>query len=237
MSCTFTKGDCQVLIKQVPDKSVDCILMDPPFGTTRNYWDSKLNWNLLFEEFFRVLKPDGVLVIHCSVPFNYTLIREAPKPPSYSWYWTKERPTNPLIAKSQPLRNTEEILVWSNKKCRYYPQRFGTETRTFASYGGKSKAATYYGSTTPQPVQTVIGKYRTHHLSFKRNIDKFSTRPDELVELMIKSYTNEGDTILDPSCFHGMSGAIAKRLKRKWIGMDLYHLPTKLMTESRSNES
>lgn len=230
MSCCFYQGDCLTQLRKLADKSADFIYMDPPFGTTQNYWDDKLNWKLLFAEFYRVLKPDGVIAIHCSVPFNYTLIREAPKPPNYSWYWKKEHTTTPLIAKTQPLRNTEEILIWTNKKTRYYPQRNGSEILSYISGGGNSASAQYCGATTQQTKKSVVGRLQTHHLEYKRKIERFSTRPDELVELMIRSYTKEGDTIIDPTCFHGMSGVIAKRMGRKWIGIDLYHLPSKLIT-------
>lgn len=226
MSTCFYKGDCLPLItNHISDTTIDLIYFNPPFATTKNKWDQALDWKLLFEQFYRILKPDGVIVIHCSVPFNYTLIRDAPKPPNYSWYWTKERITNPLLANKQPLRNTEEILVWTNKKVRYYPQKNGNEERT--SY--TASPSTYYGTIKETVKKTVKGYYQTHHIQMKRLLDGFSTRPIELVELIIKSYTKEGDTILDPTCHKGMCGAIAKGMGRKWIGMDKFYFPEKIL--------
>ena len=237
MSATFHKGDnLKIISEQIKDKSIDFIYFNPPYATTRQKWDEKLNWKKLFPEFFRVLKDDGVLAIHCSVPFNYVLIREAPRAPNYSWYWKKEGTTNPLLANTQPLRNTEEILVWSNKRNRYNPQRVGNEKRRIFTLGGnrpKKDGSAYYGHSkscdAERTFKEVEGKYQTHLIDMKRHRDGFSTRPRELVELMINSYTKEGDVILDPTCYLGMCGAIAKEMKRNWIGIDKNFYPLKLM--------
>lgn len=233
MSATFYRGDCLKWIKTFPENSVNLIYFNPPFGTTRQDWDSKLNWKLLFAEFDRVLKPEGNIVIHCSVPFNYTLIREAPRPPTYSWYWLKNGTTCPYIAKVQPLRNTEEILVWKgNKGAVYYPQRTNTEIDRVVTPSGISD---YYGKTYAREAKSVKGFYQTHHIQMNRTVEGFSTRPVEMVELMLKSYTQEGDVVLDPTCYQGMCGAIAKRMNRKWIGIDLNFFPVKLLNESTTN--
>lgn len=224
---TFYRGDCLVQMKKLPSKSIDFIYFNPPFATTYQPWDEALPWKAIFEQAFRLLKKDGTLAIHCSVPFNYTLIREAPRAPNYSWYWNKLNSTTPLLAKKQPLRCVEEILVWTNKKVKYNPQRVGTETRTV-----KSKGRTrYVQMETLKDVeeQQVVGKYQTHYIAMPRTIRGFATRPDEMIELFIKSYTNEGDTILDPTCYLGLSGRIATALNRKWIGIDKYFYPTELL--------
>lgn len=216
MSC-FLKGDTLTLLKsQIPDKSINLIYFDPPFGITQNSWDEKQDWKSIFAECFRVLKNDGMLIIHCSIPFNYELIRAAPKPPSHSWYWTKDSHTNPLISKIQPLRDTEEILVWKNKKGVYYPQKIGNEQRT-SCYMTTSD---YFGKDRKGERTIHYGKYRTHHVKMKRDIQGFSTRPKELVELIINSYSKEGDTVLDLFCYKGLSHTCCKN--RKWIGMDKY---------------
>ena len=217
----FFRGDAVKMMKtHIPTASVDLLYADPPFdGATRNSWDRVVDWPAFFAEAFRVLKPAGTLVLHSSVPFNYTLIRAAPKPPSYSFYWKKESTTNPFIAKVQPLRNTEEILVWRNKKTTYYPQRVGTEERTVYSQGESS----YYGACTPQKKQTVIGHYQTHHIDMKREIEGFSTRPRELMRLIYDSYSKAGDTVLDTFCYNGISSTCCPG--RKWIGVDLIHIP------------
>ena len=225
---TFYRGDAIEMMKRhIPDHSIDLIFANPPFdGATKNSWDKVLNWSEFFTEAQRILKSNGNLVLHCSVPFNYTLIRAAPKPPTYSWYWLKDGTTNPLLAKVQPLRNTEEILVWKMKGSPYYPQRIGTEERTFRSHGRSS----YYGGVSPQPLQTVKGKYQTHRIEMARKVEGFSTRPRELIELIYNSYTKAGDTVYDPFCYNGISSTCCPG--RRWIGTDLIHIPKYLIKTS-----
>lgn len=220
MSKVFYRGDTLATLRsQIKDKSINLIYVNPPFGTTKNYWDEKQDWPSLFKECFRCLKDDGMLVIHCSIPFNYELIRAAPKPPSYSWYWKKELPTCPLIANQQPLRNTEEILVWKKKKNTYYRQQIGNEERPSA-YMTKND---YYMKNVSDKSTVIKGKTRTHMLEMKRNISGFSTRPDEMLDLFIKSYSKEGDTVLDMFCYKGVSSKFC--VGRKWIGIDKYFYP------------
>lgn len=224
---TFYRGDCLEQMKRLPAKSVDFIYFNPPFATTYQWWDEALPWPAIFEQCFRILKDVGTLAIHCSVPFNYRLIRAAPRPPNYSWYWDKQATTTPLLAKKQPLRCVEEILVWT-QKVKYNPQRVGTEVRHV-----KPNAITsdYVNQATcvPKETTTVIGYYQTHLISMPRHIRGFATRPDEIIELFIKSYTNEGDVVLDPTCYKGLSGRVARTLGRRWIGIDKHFFPSELM--------
>lgn len=210
--------------KHIRDKSINLIYIDPPFGTTKNKWDESLDWSKLFKEFFRVLTDDGMLVIHCSIPFNYELIRAAPKPPSHSWYWLKDSPTSPLLANIQPLRQVEEVLVWKNKKPTYYRQQIGTEER-------KSHWMTktdYYGKTRKTKATIIKGKTRSHFLQMPRCLDGFSTRPAEMCELFINSYSKEGDTVLDCFCYKGLTSTCCKN--RKWIGIDKHFFPVKMIS-------
>ena len=225
---TFYKLDCLEFLRRKEDQSLDLIYFDPPFATTGNWWDDALPWPEIFAEAFRVLKPTGNLVIHCSVPFNYELIRAAPRAPSYSWYWKKNRKTNFLNVKKQPLRQVEEILVWKMPKAVYYPQRMGTEKRTVS--GGR-KSGRYFKGAEPAktPVKEVSGWEQTHLLEFPVRLDEFSTRPIELIELMLKSYSKEGDVVCDLTCYKGISGVVARRLGRRWIGVDKYHFPLEII--------
>ena len=220
----FYSGDVfKVLDSQIKSKSVDLIYIDPPFGTTQNWWDSKLDWVALFKEFFRVLKDSGMLVIHCSVPFNYELIRAAPKPPSHSWYWDKGQCTNHLNVNSQPLRRVEEILVWRKKRATYYRQQIGDEER-ICTWNG---ASSYFGNVR-EGSTTLKGMTRSNLVSMKRDTKGFSTRPAELVKLMIDSYSKSGDTVLDCFCYKGLSYTQCK--DRRWIGVDLNFVPSVLVT-------
>jgi site-specific DNA-methyltransferase (adenine-specific) len=226
---TFYKLDCVEVLKKQTSKSVHLIYFDPPFATTGHYWDKSLDWKTVFEECFRVLRDDGTLVIHCAIPFNYELIRVAPKLPSYTWYWKKNIHTGFLSSKHQPLRCVEEILVWRNKKTTYYPQRQGEEEHIISAK--KNRSCGYFkGHVEDMPIQKVKGRLPKHLLEYNVKIDDFSTRPSALVEFFIQSYTQEGDTVMDLTCYKGMSGVITKKLGRRWIGCDLFHYPTLLMT-------
>ena len=227
----FYHGDVyKILDGQIKDKSIDLIYIDPPFGTTGQWWDSKLNWEKLFEHFFRVLKNTGMLVIHCSIPFNYELIKAAPKPPSYTWYWDKQECTNYLNANNQPLRRMEEILVWKNKKVSYYRQQIGDEITSRKS----CKKNDYVEGSLYDNTLTIQGKTRSNLISMKRHTQGFSTRPAELVKLMIDSYSKPGDTILDCFCYKGLS--YTQSAGRKWVGIDLNFIPPVLIDGS-SKES
>lgn len=224
---TFYKADALEQLKRMDTQSLDLIYFDPPFATTGNWWDETLPWPELFTECFRCLRPTGNLVIHCSVPFNYALIRAAPSPPSYSWYWKKNIKTNFLNANRQPTRQIEEILVWRMPKGVYYQQRVGEEERVVVSGGG---ASSYFQGSTPKKLKRVVkGMTRTHLIEMPVVIDNFSTRPPELLELIVRSYSKEGDTICDLTCYKGLSGVIARRLGRRWIGIDKYHYPLLLI--------
>lgn len=232
MQSTFHKADCLTHMRTMEPKSIDLIYWNPPFGTTRQPWDEALDWPSLFAECFRILKDDGNLVIHCSVPFNYTLIRSAPRPPTYSWYWDKGQPTLPLIVNHQPIRRVEEVLVWRMKRTKYFPQRIGDEE--YVRGGGYTTA--YANNAKKIEQKTVRGKCQTHLITMKRAIDGFSTRSEEMVELFINAYTREGDTILDPTCYKGLTGRVARRMGRNWIGIDKYFEPDQQIEPSVRNE-
>lgn len=213
------KGDIHEEILKLNSNSINLIYTNPPFFTTENEWDKKLNWKILFTEMWRVLKPNGKIILHCSIPFTYDLIKvERPK---YHYVWVKDRPTNFFHAKNQPLRQQEEVLVYYKKKGVYNPQMIGTE---FYKKGtaGKSK---YYGSRgenkTTNNTEGHFGKYPNNILYYPRHIRGFSTRNNDLVDYFIKTYSNEGDTILDITCYNYLTGHRAIKLNRNYIGIDL----------------
>lgn len=227
----FRRGDSLELIRKIPTASIDLILIDPPFGTTAQFWDERIDWKKLFPDMFRVLKDTGMLVIHCSIPFNYELIRAAATPPAYSWYWNKGgSPTNYLNANQQPLRTVEEVLVWKKKKNTYYRQQIGDEPHLSSWSNGSD----YYGTVKAKKRTLIKGKTRTHLLDIRRELDGFSTRPREIVELMVKSYSQEGNTVLDLFCYKGLSGVVCKELGRNWIGFDKHFTPELLFSTEGS---
>lgn len=212
-------GDIHNEILKIKTDSINLIYTNPPYNTTENEWDKPLNWKFLFEQMWRVLKPDGIIILHSSIPFTYDLI-EVEKP-KYHYIWIKEKPTNFFHAKKQPLRIQEEILVYYKKKHTYNPQMIGNE---FIKKGTAGKS-NYYGSRGENKKNKIeeghYGKYPNNVLYYPRHIRGFSTRPDELVDYFIKTYSNENDTILDITCYNALTGHRAKKLNRKYIGIDL----------------
>ncbi len=218
MSKKFIIDDIHNYIKTIKTDSIDFIYTNPPFGTTQKKWDQPLEWNVLFPEMWRILKPTGVIALHSSMPFTYDLIRiEKPK---YHYTWKKKNPTNPLLCKKQPLRNIEEILIFYKKQPTYNIQMIGDEE---ISYNRTNKYEGYYGNQTPNSSKQK-GKYPTTYLGeFPRIIQKKSPKSinDEITEKMIKTYSNENDIILDMTCCDKSNGIICEKLNRNYIGVDI----------------
>jgi DNA modification methylase len=211
-------GDIHNLIKEMETNSIDLIYTNPPFGITKKDWDKPLDWDNLWIEIWRVLKPDGICILHCSMPFTYTLIQS--QLPKYHYTWIKNNSTNFLNAKKQPLRSSEEILVYYKKKHTYNPQMTGSDKRGYivkpqckyygASGTNKSKIGTYH-----------VGNYPTNILNFPIEVRGGKTVPDELIEYFINTYSNENDLVLDMTCHNKCVGNICDRLNRFYIGIDI----------------
>jgi len=215
-------GDCLDVIKKLSDKSINFIYFNPPFGTTNCDYDKPLNWTELWTELWRVLKKDGCIAIHSSQPFTFDLICSQRKNLKYVWYWNKLCvPTGHLFAKHQPMRMIEEICIFYKKKGTYNPQMIKRENDLIKEE--RPNTSHYYGKKMKKTVEgkTYTHRYPTHLLEFKRRHHSFSTRPDDLIDYFIKTYSNENDTILDLTCSDGQTMLGCKRLKRKYIGVDL----------------
>ena len=204
-------------IKTLETNSIDLIYFDPPFGITEADYDKALDWKNLWTEMWRVLKPVGNIVIHSSQPFTYDLIATQRKYFKYNWYWNKHSKTGHLFSKHQPMRHIEEICVFY-KKGLYNPQTTIKDKPII--HGGECKKGNYY-SRDKGKKHILLYNYPSHLLDYPRRNHKYSTRPVELCEYMIKTYSNENDLVLDLSCSDGQSGIACKNLNRKYIGVDI----------------
>ena len=224
----FVVSDCLDYIKTLPDNSVDLFYFDPPFATTNNKWDKALNWKELFPEMFKKIKEFGNIVIHASMPFTYELIRH--KAPRYHWIWMKDNVTNFFHAKFQPLRKQEEILIYYNKRgATYNPQMIGNKWIP----RGKAGQSKYYHSTKDKEKIKFYnenknedghyGKYPNNVIEFPRKKERIdgATRSNELVDYFIKTYSNEGDLVIDLTCHSGIIGQRCKELNRNYVGVDI----------------
>lgn len=220
MTNNYIIGDIHEIIKTFDNNHFSLIYTNPPFNTTSKKWDKPLDWETLFLEMDRVLKPDGVILLHCSKPFTYDLIRH--RKPNYHYTWIKTNPTNFFQAKRQPLRQVEEILVYYKKKHTYNPQMIGEEIMKNNRTNGYN-GELYYGDQKPNQ-SNHKGRFPTDFLGkFQRIIQKKSPKSvnDEITKKMILTYSNENDNILDMTCCDKNNGTIAKDLKRNYMGVDI----------------
>lgn len=216
-------GDCLELMHKIPDGSIDMILTDPPYGTTACKWDSIISLEPMWEQLKRVIKIDGAIVMTASQPFTTTLIASNIKMFKYCWVWEKNFSTNFLHAKRQPLRKTEDIIVWHNGKSFYYPIKtvghIPTQSAKGASNGvlwhGKNKRNYEGGDTTRFPVNII--RIDAHD---PKNRVHPTQKPVVLMEYLIKTYTNEGEIVLDFAMGSGTTGVACKNLGRDFIGIE-----------------
>ena len=181
---------------------------------------------MLFTEMWRVLKPNGIIVLHASMPFTYELLKY--EKPKYHYIWKKSQATNFFKAKLQPLRITEEIFVYYKKPGTYNPQMIGNEIRKkrYVKVGGEKQK--YFGvrnnieKTHFSPNEYHKGKYPNTFLEYPTRKDGSGiTRPDELIDFFIKTYSNESDNILDLTCCNNYVGDRCKLLNRNYLGIDI----------------
>ena len=222
-------GDCLEVMKDIPDGSVDAIITDPPYGTTACKWDSVIDFELMWEQLNRIIKLNGAIVLFGSEPFSSALRMSNIKNYKYDWVWDKNKPTGMLNAKRQPLRRFENVMVFYKKQCTYNPQKTinpkGIEKRSLYSYNRENEG----GETTGEIKKGgVSSDYEADKLLpvniqvFKKpNKPKHPTqKPVELMEYLIKTYTNENETVLDFTMGSGSTGVAAKNLNRSFIGIE-----------------
>jgi len=220
---TYIQGDIHEVILSLEDNSIDLIYTDPPFGTTRAKWDQPLDWEYMFPEMWRVLKPQGKIILYASLPFTYELLKY--DKPKYHYSWHKNNSTNFFMAKKQPLRCMEEIFVYYQKPGTYNPQMTGLQKfkKRVVTYGGKHE---YYGTHKKKPNEYIeeeghIGTYPTTYKNWKvRKDDSGITRTDEQIDYFIKTYSNQGEIVLDMTCHNNYVGDRCLLLDREYIGVD-----------------
>ena len=210
--------DCLVGMKDIPDKSVDMILCDLPYGTTRNKWDTVLPLDWLWDEYNRIIKDSGAIVLTAQTPFDKVLGASNIENLKYEWIWVKPSGTGHLNAKKMPLKNHENILVFYKKLPTYNPQM--TKGTPYTQKSGR--ASSNYN---PQErVTTVNEGYR-----YPLTVQKFKSekglhptqKPVELFEYLIKTYTNDGETVLDNCMGSGTTAIACINTNRNYIGFEL----------------
>ena len=214
--------DCLDGMKLIPDKSIDMILCDLPYGTTACKWDSIIPLDKLWEQYKRIIKPNGAIVLTACQPFTTKLINSNIEMFKYCWIWQKPQGVDPFMAKKRPLNNYEDICVFYYKQPKYEPQY--TEGKPYKVERDKKPRKYEITNTIMKPTTTVNeGKrYPTRIIKFNQERGYHPTqKPVALFKYLIKTYTNEGDIILDNCIGSGTTAVAAILTNRKWIGFEI----------------
>lgn len=219
---TLYQGDCLDIMPHLEAQSFDAVICDPPYGTTLCPWDSPIPFDAMWECLKRLMKPRGAIVLFGSQPFTSALVMSNPERFKYSWVWDKDLQGNPGLAKFQPLKVSEDIVVFSNDTHNYYPQKTNGHYRQKGGPGRKSAIAT--------GIKHGAVVYHSDEY-FPKNIVRFAPgrlnklhptqKPLLLMEYLVKTYTNEGDAVLDFTAGSGTTLRAAKNLKRHSTGIEL----------------
>lgn len=221
MNIELLLGDCIQLMQQIKDKSIDLILCDLPYGTTACKWDHVISLDELWRQYDRIIKDNGAIVLFSSEPFTSALIQSKIKLFKYKWIWQKEQGVNPLLAKKQPLNDIEEICVFYKRQCNYYPQF--EQGKPYKITRDKKERTCQINNHTFKETTTINNgkRYPKRVLRFKRETGLHPTqKPIALLEYLIKTYTNEGECVLDNCMGSGSCGVACIRTNRKFIGIE-----------------
>ena len=217
-------GDCLERMKEIPDGSVDAIICDPPYGTTKCSWDSVIPLEPMWEQMKRVIKPNGAIVVTASQPFTTTLIASNMKMFKYCMVWDKNKGTQPALAKIKPMQSHEDIIIFGSGKLTYNPQmEVGTP------YVRENKGSNINNHKLGlKPIKQINTGYRYPKtiMRFPRDFSAQSRlhptqKPVALMEYLIKTYTNEGETVLDFTAGSFTTGVACVNINRKFIGIEM----------------
>jgi len=218
------KGDCLEEMSNLPDESIDAIITDPPFGTTACKWDSVIPFDKMWEQLNRIIKPNGAIVLFGSEPFSSALRMSNIKNYKYDWVWDKKKGGNPLLSKVQPIKIFENILIFEQKgkRVNYYPIM---EKRDKVKYRGKNKGTTSEStgnSFTENKAYTHRYPKAILEVSNASQVGKVhpTQKPVALMEYLIKTYTNENETVLDFTMGSGSTMVACQNLNRNGIGIE-----------------
>jgi len=213
------QGDCLEVMKGIPDKSIDMILCDLPYGTTACKWDTIIPFEPLWEQYKRIIKDNGAIVLTASQPFTSALVMSNVKMFKYEWIWNKVHAVGFQVAKYRPMQQHENIIVFCKSTPKYNPQMVerpsirtskvvkNSKVSPLASLDGKERRYTHW-----HPKSIIIESGADHS-----NILHPTQKPVALFEYLIKTYTNEGDLVLDNCAGSGTTGVACKNTNRNYI--------------------
>ncbi len=220
---TVVEGDCLEVMKDIPEKSIDMILCDLPYGTTQNQWDSVIPLDRLWEQYERIIKDKGVIALTATGLFSARLMLSNPKLFKYKIVWVKSKPTNFLNAKKQPLRKHEDILIFYKKQPNYNPQMSVGEP--YNKGFRKDQLTGSYGDFKSVEVKSDGQRYPTDMVYFKTAESEGpvlhpTQKPIELGRYLIRTFTKPGQIVLDNTCGSGSFLISAILESRNFIGIE-----------------
>lgn len=221
-------GDCLELMKTIPDKSIDMVLTDPPYGTTACKWDTVIDFELMWKELERITKDNGAICIFGNEPFSSFLRCSNTKMYKHDWIWQKDHPKGHLNAKKYPMRIFEKIHIFCKKTPFYNPQFWESKPmNTVYTSGGNGKDSTYgrmkrvnhgeQNKTTRYPID--ILKFNGVNNNSKNRMHP-TQKPVDLLEYLIETYSVEEEAVLDFTMGSGSTGVACKNLNRNFIGIE-----------------
>jgi site-specific DNA-methyltransferase (adenine-specific) len=217
------QGDCLKEMKNIPDKSIDMILCDLPYGTTACKWDTVIPFKPLWEQYKRVIKDSGAIVLFGSEPFSSALRMSNLPMYKYDWVWNKKKGGNPLLSKIQPIKIHEIISIFGKAKTNYYPIMVDRDKpKSRGSNRGKTSATT----------NNCFSENKVYTQYYPKSILEFSNadqrkkihptqKPVALCEYLIRTYTVDGETVLDNCMGSGSTGVACINTNRNFIGIEL----------------
>ena len=222
MGSNLYLGDCLEIMKSMPDKSIDLVLTDPPYGTTACKWDVVIPFEPMWNELKRIRKDNTAIVLFGSEPFSSYLRMSNIKEFKYDWIWNKKKGGNPLLSKIEPIKITELVSIFGVKKINYYPQMKDREKLKKRGSNAGIKSDT---------TNNLFSENKTYTQYYPKNILDFSNanqrtrfhptqKPVALLEYLIKTYTLENETVLDFTMGSGSTGVACKNLNRNFIGIE-----------------
>lgn len=218
MTVQLLQGDCFERMKEIPDKSIDAIITDPPYGTTACKWDSVIPFEPMWEQLKRIIKPNGAIVLFGSQPFTSALIMSNVKMFKYCWVWNKNKAANFPCVNFQPLKIHEDIIVFNVARKAYFPQMTLGAERQKGGYKVAREFAVMDGA--PAKINNMYFPKSIIEVSTAGNKDcrlHPTQKPVALMEYLIKTYTNEGETVLDFTAGSGTTGVAAINTNRNAI--------------------
>lgn len=219
---TIHLGDCLDLMPSIPSKSIDMILCDLPYGTTACEWDSIIDMTRLWQEYERVIKDNGAIVLTACNEFTFALYNSNPKMFKYRWIWKKSLATGFLLAKKQPMRNFEDVLVFYKKQPTYNPISFRKGNARKREYKKKNMFAIYGFAQSESEVHedrrpTTILEFQSANDGSKGSSIHPTQKPVALFEYLIRTYTNEGELVLDNCSGSGTTAIACMNTNRQFI--------------------